>query len=174
MSTDVMDQCPRVDPPYAADEKAMACAFLDWQRDTLICKVSGLSEAEGRRPLAPSGLTLLGLIKHLTLVELVWFRERFAGAPITPELAVHPWAEYWRARPDETSDTIIARYREEIAHSRAITAAHAFDDRARNADPARHPDLTLRWIVLHMIEETARHNGHADLIREAIDGQVGE
>ena len=170
----MMDQCERVDPPFAAGEKEMVSAFLDWQRATLLCKLQGLTDEELRRPHQPSGLTLLGLAKHLAVVETTWFRLRFAGEEVTNIPVPIDWEAFWRIEPDESTADILALYTGEVERSRAITAAASLDDVARNADPSRHPGLTLRWIVLHMIEETARHIGHADLMREAIDGQTGE
>jgi uncharacterized damage-inducible protein DinB len=168
----MMEQCQRTDPPYAAGEKEMASAFLDWQRDTLLCKVAGLSDEELRRRHEPSGLTLLGLVKHLAAVEMIWFQARFAGATETEIPQPVDWEAYWRIEPHETTAGVLELYRRQVERSRAITAAAVPDDQARSF--ARHPELTLRWILLHMIEETGRHNGHADLIREAIDGQTGE
>ena len=168
----MMDQCQRVDPPYAAGEKEMVIAFLDWQRATLLCKLAGLSDEQLRWRHEPSGLTLLWLAKHLGVVEQFWFRLSFAGEIATPT----DWDRFWRQEavtPDETGANVIAAYQEEVDHSRRISAAAALDDAARNPRP-RDQGLTLRWILLHMIEETARHNGHADLIREAIDGETGE
>lgn len=167
-----METCQRTDPPYAAPEQAMTEAFLDWQRDTLRCKLAGLTDEQLRWQHQPSGLTLLGLAKHLTMVETVWFQVRFAG--ITPPSVTQPidWDAHWRIEPDETTGAILAGYAGAIERSRAITVAAAPDDVAANAP--RQPGLTLRWVLLHMIEETARHNGHADLIREAIDGETGE
>ncbi len=161
----------RRDPPEAGPETDMLPAFLDYHRATLLWKVDGLSEADLRRPLTPSGLTLLGLVKHLAYVERLWFQEVFAGEDVA-----FPWTDAdpdanWRVGPDESVATILALYRAEVAHSRAITAAADLNDQARRP---RGGVQTLRWIVLHMIEETARHNGHADLMREAIDGATGE
>ena len=170
----MMEQCERVDPSFAAGEKEMATAFLDWQRATLLCKLQGLTDEELRRRHQPSGLTLLGLAKHLAVVETTWFRLRFAGEEVTNIPVPIDWEAFWRIEPDESTADILTLYSGEVERSRAITAAASLDDEARNADPSRHPGLTLRWILLHMIEETARHIGHADLMREAIDGRTGE
>lgn len=169
-----LENCQRTPPPYAAGEKEMATAFLDWQRATLLCKLQGLTDEELRRPHVPSGLTLLGLVKHLAVVETTWFRLRFAGEEVINIPVPIDWEAFWRIEPDESTAGILTLYAGEVERSREITAAASLDDEARNADPNRHPGLTLRWILLHMIEETARHNGHADLMREAIDGQTGE
>ena len=168
----MMDQCQRIDPPYAAGEKEMVTAFLDWQRATLLCKLAGLSDEQLRWRHQPSGLSLLWLVKHLGVVEQFWFRLIYAGEIATPG----DWNEFWRheaVAPDETAADVIGFYEEQVEHSRRITTAAAFDDAARNPRP-REQGLTLRWLLLHMIEETARHNGHVDLIREPLDGLTGE
>lgn len=168
-----MDRCQRTKPPYAAGEKEMVTAFLDWHRATLLCKLDGLTDEELRRPHAPSGLSLLGLVKHLGAVEVSWFRIDFAGEDPAHIPGLGEWEDYWRIEPEETTAAVIGFYHAAVARSRAITAGAALDDAARNP-PAHTPGLTLRWLLLHMVEETARHNGHADLIREAIDGQTGQ
>lgn len=168
----MMEQCQRIEPPPAASEKEMVTAFLDWQRATLLCKINGLTDEQLRWRHEPSGLTLLWLVKHLGVVEQFWFHLSFAGEIATPT----DWEHFWRQEavaPGETAAGVIAFYTEQVAQSRRIVAAASLDDPARQARPQDH-GLTLRWIMLHMIEETARHNGHADLIREAIDGATGE
>ncbi len=170
-STTVMDQCNRIEPPNAASERELACGFLDWQRATLLCKLEGLPDVELRRRHQPSGLSLLWLVKHLALVERSWFQVTFTGeTDYTPDRAAY-WAQE-EIGPEETAAEVIAFYQAEVNRSRAIVAAASFDDLVNRSAHGR--DVSLRWIMLHMIEETARHNGHADLLREAIDGQVGE
>lgn len=166
-----LNRCKRTPPPYAAGEKAMAMAFLDWQRATLLCKLEGLSDEELRRPHDPSGLTLLGIVKHLRAVEAGWFRQDFAGEDPNSPTDPIPDAGDWSIGPEDSTAAVLERYQQEIERSRAITRAANLDDPAH--DQVQAPGLTLRWILLHMIEETARHNGHADLIREAIDGETG-
>ncbi len=160
----------RKDPPLTGPEHAMLEAFLDYHRATLLQKVAGVSDADLRRRLVPSLTTLLGLVKHLAYVERSWFQIAFAGE----DLPV-PWTEQdpdpdFRIEPDETTESILAFYREQVARSRAIAATATLDEQAKG--PGR--ECTLRWIMLHMIEETARHNGHADILRELIDGATGE
>lgn len=168
-----MKNCNRQDPPLAAPEKETLEAFLDYQRATLLCKVDGVSDEDLRRPGTPSGLTLLGLVKHLAYVERSWFRKVFAGEDVA-----FPWSEQdpdadWRVEPDEATDQILALYRDEIERCREVTRNRSLDASAR-CPPPWGSGVTLRWIIVHMIEETARHNGHADILREAIDGQTGE
>jgi len=140
----------------------------------LLGKVDGLSDGDLRRPLTPSGMSLLGLVKHLAYVERWWFQVVFAGADVP-----FPWTDEdpdadWRPEPNETAAGIFDLYRSEVARSRAILAGAGLDDLAKEPHHPRHGSQSLRWIVIHMIEETARHNGHADLMREAIDGMTGE
>jgi uncharacterized damage-inducible protein DinB len=169
-----VDEHGRPLPPEAAPEREMLEAFLDFHRATLLWKVSGLTDEELRRPGTPSGVSLLGLVKHLADVEQSWFVEVFAGEP--PEFPL--WREddpaaVWRIEPDETTAWVLDVYRRVCERCRAIVAAASAEDLAA-APRAGAEGLTLRWILVHMVEETARHNGHADIIREAIDGAVGE
>lgn len=118
----------------------------------------------------PSPTTLLGLVKHLANVERTWFGRVFAGQDL-PD----PWTEEdpdvdFRIEPGETVENIFAFYREECDGSRRIVEAVSLDDVARHLGR----DHTLRWILIHMIEETARHVGHADILRELTDGVVGQ
>jgi hypothetical protein len=164
----------RIDPPAVAPEKETLLAFLDYHRATLLQKVQGVSEIDLKRPTTPpSSLTLLGLVKHLAYVERAWFQWRFKGIDIE-----FPWTKEdpdrdFRIEPNETVKGIIAFYQDEIAKSRQIAEAASLDDLSVRPWPTGEP-ISLRWIVVHMIEEVARHNGHADLLREAIDGVTGE
>jgi uncharacterized damage-inducible protein DinB len=165
-----MDNFVRQDPPLAADEKTMLEAFLDYHRATLLMKVSGVSDDDLRRKPTVSSMTLLGLVKHIAYVERWWFQAVFAGQEVE-----FPWSDDdpdgdWRVEPDDTTEGIIELYKAEVQKSREIVAAASLDEMAKQFRLGR----SLRWIVLHMIEETARHNGHADILREAIDGVTGE
>lgn len=168
---DEPDEHGRMMPPAAASEMDMLNAYLDFHRATLLWKVDGLSDQDLRRPMVPSGNSLLGMVKHLADVEQSWFVERFAGQE--PRFAL--WREEdpgatWRIEPDETTEQILDLYRAVCDDSRKAVAGASLDDVAAQAQDGE----TLRWIMLHMIEETARHNGHADIMREMIDGQTGE
>ena len=161
----------RVDPPPAAPERELLAAFLDFHRQTLLWKLSGLDEEAVRRHLVPSQTTLLGMVKHLAYVERWWFQRVFAGREVA-----FPWSERdpdadWRVEPGESTAEIVALYEAETAISRRIVAkAESLDEVARL--PGR--EQSLRWIVVHMIEETARHVGHADILRELVDSATGE
>jgi hypothetical protein len=160
----------RPDPPYVASERDMLDAFLDFHQRTLLLKIDGLDEAQLRRSFVPSGTCLLGLVKHLAYVHRWWFRRVFAGEDV-----VIPWLEGdndadWRIEAGETTESIVALYRDEVGRARAIVRAAQPDDLARMAGKPH----SLRWVLAHMLEETARHNGHADIFRELTDGQTGE
>ena len=169
----------RTDPPHSGPEYEQLAAFLDYQRATVLLKTEGLSTEQLAFRLPTSSLTLAGLLNHLALVEDWWFRVQFLG-----EQHVPPWEEVdWDADPDwefrtaATTDPaeLRERYRAACERSRAVVRATGDLDRLSVA-VSRHSGepFDLRWILLHMIEETARHAGHADLLREAIDGRVGE
>ena len=161
------------DPDLTGDEPVLVTQFLDYQRTVMLRKIGELDDDGLRRVMTPSGLTLLGMLKHLAYVERWWFRVVFAG-----EVGIDPpWTDAdpdadWRVEPDESSDDIRALFDHEVARSRAIVSAASSLD-AVSVD-ARAKDRSLRWIMLHMIEEYARHLGHADIMREAIDGRTGD
>jgi uncharacterized damage-inducible protein DinB len=152
-------------------EKDLLKGFLDFNRDTVIRKVTGLTKDQATRRLVPTPTNLLGIVKHLAYVERGWFQRGLAGC----DLPV-PWTEDdpdadMRIEPNETLESVIAFYREAIAESDRIIAASKLDDIERRDRPERK---TLRWIMVHMIEETARHVGQCDILREQTDGSVGE
>lgn len=168
----------RPEPPTQGPELPQLCGFLDYQRASVLAKIHGLDREQLARAHPPSTLTLAGLLNHLALVEDWWFRVRFAGLP-----EAQPWAGVgWDADPDwefrtareMEPEALRERYREACERSRAVVREAGDLDRlsARAWPDGRHWDL--RWVLLHMIEETARHAGHADLLREAIDGEVGD
>ena len=166
------DEHGRLMPPAAAPELETLNAFLDFHRATLLWKVDGVSDADLRRPMVPSGTSLLGLVKDLADVEQSWFVEVFAGGKPRFDL----WRDddpgaTWRIEPNESTKQILDLYREVSEDSKKAIAGASLDDLAKQH---RQGDTSLRWIMVHMIEETARHNGHADILREMIDGQTGE
>ena len=164
----------REEPPRIADERTSLTTWLDYQRGTLLVKCQGLSgEALAQASAPPSTLTLLGLLQHMLGVEWWWFEHIFAGgdAPEPLPCGDDPEWEFTHLLADQVEDTW-ARFEAQCAHSRAIV------DAAENLDVLAVSDertpRDLRWIMVHMIEEYARHNGHADILREAIDGAVGD
>ena len=162
----------RVDPAGTLAEREMLVAYLDYHRATLARKLVGLSGDQVIAHSTVSGSTLLGIVRHLTEVERGWIAEDFAGLDV-PVLYSRPEA------PDADFDELeadlfeanVASWRAEIANTDSVVAAHSLDDTATHK---RMGEISLRWILLHLLEEYARHNGHADIIREAIDGAVGE
>jgi uncharacterized damage-inducible protein DinB len=151
-------------PPRSdGDEREVLLVSLTYQRESLLRKVEGLSEADARRALVPSGTTLLWLIKHVAAAEHIWLHERFGGrrgvlgGDVTDADTIASAVEAYRASwPD--LDAVI----------RGNDLARAIPDPTGDTVP-----LTLRWIVVHLIEELARHAGHADILRELIDGDTG-
>jgi uncharacterized damage-inducible protein DinB len=157
--------------PYQGDEKATLRASLDRHRDAVLWKLEGLDEEQVRRPVTPSGTSLLGLVKHLASVEYGWFVESF-GREVEP-LWFDPYeGEDMSAGPDETTEQIVAFYgRARAAADRVITEL-PLD--AVGQPPWRDHSVSLRWVLVHMVEETARHAGHMDIVRELIDGAAGD
>jgi len=172
----------RTDPPLAADEATMLVAFLDYHRDTLRWKTDGLTDEQLRQTHPPSTLTLGGLLKHVALNEASWFGRVLHGRELG-----QPWDSVdWDADPDwelrtasDDSPAELRRLMDDAVEQarRDIEAALAdggLDRLSVRSSRKEGRQFTLRWILLHMIEEYARHNGHADLIRESVDGATGE
>ncbi|RYV50620.1 DUF664 domain-containing protein [Pengzhenrongella frigida] len=159
----------RVDPPGIADERTLLAAFLDFHRATLLVKCSGLDgEQLARRACPPSTLSLLGLLRHLADVERGWFRHSLDGQEIAPIYYTDRADRdvQFDVDPSQAAGALTA-YLTEVAAAREVAARHELTDTA----VTRHGEVvSLRWILLHMIEEYAQHIGHADLLREAIDG----
>jgi uncharacterized damage-inducible protein DinB len=157
-----------------SDPKSDLGRYLQAARDAVLWKLDGLSEYDARRPLTPTGTNLLGIVKHLAAVELGYFGVTF-GRPAdeTP-----PWSEQdpnsdmW-ARPDETREDIIGLYRRAWAHSDATIEALALDALGRVQWWGDAGEVTLHQILVHVTAETNRHGGHADIVRELIDGSAG-
>jgi uncharacterized damage-inducible protein DinB len=166
-------QDDRTAPPPTGDERAQLEGFLDYHRQTLLWKCAGLADDQLReRPVPPSPLSLHGLVRHLADVERSWFRERFAGEDVPDLFGVqdNPGADFLgTAEADPATD--IALLREEIQAVKQAVSGRGLDETMTSPSGQ---SFTLRWVYLHMIEEYARHNGHADLIRERIDGATGE
>jgi uncharacterized damage-inducible protein DinB len=171
---DVMKEDQRRGPGFGAPELDMLLGYLSYERDTLLWKLDGLNDEQLRRPHVPSGLTLLGLVKHLTDVERGWVRGVVGGEDIRHYWDANDPQRYWRIEPDDTTAGIIAGYRAEGDRSDAIVRAQGLDAPVSFVREEAERDMNVRWVVIHLIEETARHVGHADLIREAIDGATGE
>jgi uncharacterized damage-inducible protein DinB len=169
---------PRVDPAVAADERTTLDQFLDYHRATLLDKTDGLTAAQLRQQLPTSQLSLGGLLKHLALVEDDWIQVDFLGRPAVEPWASAPWDddqdwEFHSAADDEPA-ALRELYRAACARSRTAVAGRDLDELSAGRSRRSGERWSLRCILTHLVEETARHNGHADLLREAIDGQVGE
>jgi uncharacterized damage-inducible protein DinB len=162
----------RQEPPYVLAERAMLEAWLEFHRTTLLLKCEGLDDAARKqRPVATSNLSLHGLVRHLTDVERNWFRRTLLREHDAPWVFSDDAVDDRELVPldDADWDADLRAWRAECDHSRRAAAAHALDDTGeRDGEPC-----SLRWIYIHMVEEYARHNGHADLIRELVDGHVG-
>ena len=161
----------RVRPAEDGSEHDTLTGLLDFLRATVVNKVAGLSDEQAfSAPVPPSTLTPAGLVKHLTGVERFWFSIDFAGMDVP-----WPWSESdphggFPLADGETMAVLVGAYLDECQRSRSAIAASDLEDRAQGPDMS----FTLRYALVHMIEETARHCGHLDLLRERIDGHTGE
>jgi uncharacterized damage-inducible protein DinB len=167
---------PRVDPPSVGTEREMLESWLDFHRTTLLIKCQGLDvEQLSRRPVPSSLLSLHGLVRHMTNVERNWFQRAFGGSPSPPTVLENEQnrdAE-WTSLESANWDADLALWEAECERSRQMASSHSLDDAGTAVRGGLRSSFPLRWIYLHMIEEYARHNGHADLIRELVDGSVG-
>jgi uncharacterized damage-inducible protein DinB len=158
-------------------ERDVLGQVLDFQRETILLKTEGLTKEQLGQRIPISDLSLAGILYHLALVEDAWIEERFAGHDRREEWRVVDWEvdpDYeFRAALEKEPDWLRRRYRDTGDRSRQIVAAAGSLDQLSISKIDGEP-FTLRWVILHLIEETARHAGHADLLREAIDGAVGE
>jgi uncharacterized damage-inducible protein DinB len=176
-----LDEQGRPEPPLAADERATLLGFLDFQRATLAWKCAGLDAAGLQATVGVSPMTLGGMLKHLAYVEDDWFSRWLhdrGNAPIWTAVdwkADRDWD--WHSAAGDTPAQLLALWQDAVTRSRELVAealaAGGMEQPSRRTWPdGRSP--SLRWILCHMTEEYARHNGHADLIRESVDGQTGE
>jgi uncharacterized damage-inducible protein DinB len=180
--TDItIDEQGRAEPPVAGDEVATLLGFLDYQRATLEWKTRGLDAAGLGAHLAPTSMTLGGLLKHLALAEDYWFSRRLHGNDPAPPWDLVDWEAdenwEWTSAALDAPEQLRTLWREAVARSRSLVTEALADGGLER--PARRPwpngaAPSLRWILVHMIEEYARHNGHADLLRESVDGETGE
>jgi uncharacterized damage-inducible protein DinB len=156
--------------PKTGDEKTMLVAFLDQNRAIMLWKLDGLDEEQARRQILPSATSMLGLVKHLAWVERWWFVDYIGGGE--PD---YPWSDEdpdadWRIEDHETIASISQLYVDAVGEANAvIEAAENLEVAGTKTEEPR----SLRWVLIHMIEETTRHAGHADIVREMIDGTAG-
>jgi uncharacterized damage-inducible protein DinB len=157
--------------PFTGAEKESLKVSLDRHRDAVLWKLEGLGDDDLRRPMVPSGTSLLGLVKHLGSVEYGWFCETFGRDTEPLPFDEDDPDSDMRARPDETTEDVLAFY------GRARAAADRVIDELDVEDTGTAwfgETVTMRWVLIHMVEETARHAGHIDILRELIDGMAGD
>lgn len=167
--------------PRQAGEKASLQAFLHNQRALMVWKLADLDFESATQPMVPSGTSLLGMVNHLAAVELWWFGDVIAGGDYEVEGDLAVWLETikaaweagdddadFRVEPPDTIDTVVERYTAAVKLADGLIDRYPLDHISPNKR-----EVSLRWALLHMIEETARHAGHADIIRELIDGSTG-
>jgi uncharacterized damage-inducible protein DinB len=176
-----VDDVGRPEPPIDADEVGTLLGFLDYQRATLAWKCRGVDQDGLRATTAASSMTLGGLLKHMALVEDSWFSRSLHGQERQPPWDGVDWKAdpdwEWRTAADDSPEQLFALWEKAVDRSRDLVTDALADGGLDQQAQRPWPDgsrPSLRWIVCHMIEEYARHNGHADLLRESIDGSTGE
>jgi uncharacterized damage-inducible protein DinB len=176
-----LDEYGRPEPPLAGDETATLLGFLDYQRATLAWKCSGLDAAGLTATVGASSMTLGGLLKHLAYVEDDWFSRSLHGLDRQPPWDTVDWKSdpdwEWHSAAGDSPEQLLAIWQASVARSRSRIAEALADGGLDQLAKRTWPDgsaPSLRWILVHMIEEYARHNGHADLLRESVDGATGE
>ncbi|MEV6010155.1 DinB family protein [Streptomyces sp. NPDC051976] len=176
-----LDEQGRPKPPVAGDESATLVGFLEFQRTTFAWKCAGLDAAGMGARVGASSMTLGGMMKHLALVEDWWFSQWLEGQDPAPQWAGVDWEVdpdwEWRTAAEDTPDQLRTLWEESVTRSQELVAK-ALEEGGPGRLAVRVGSNgfspSLRWIICHMIEEYARHNGHADLIRESVDGATGE
>lgn len=171
---DEQDLPPRIRPAFVASEREQLMGWLDLQRALVPWKCEGISPADAHRSVLPTSplMTIAGIVSHLRWMEHTWFTVLFLGHPaVGPQFAEEPDDVDMRVA-DVPLDRLLADYANQCAESNRIIADHSFDE------VGTHPDFgaaqgTLRWMLIHVVEETARHVGHLDIIRELLDGETG-
>jgi hypothetical protein len=156
--------------PFTGGEKDSLHVSLDRHRDVVVWKLDGLSDVDLRRPMTPSGLSLLKLVKHLAWVEAGWFCDTFGKPFDKPEFDPDDPDADFRVEPDETTEDVLAYYARARAAADEVIAELDVED---TGTTWFGDEVSLRWVLIHMIEETARHAGHMDVVRELIDGATG-
>jgi uncharacterized damage-inducible protein DinB len=176
-----MDEHGRPEPLPAADEAATLLGFLEYQRATFAWKCRGLDAVGLQARVGVSSMTLGGMLKHLALVEEGWFLRSLHGRDLGAPWNTIDWEAdpdwEWRTAAEDTPEQLLALWHDAVARARAAVDEALADGGMSRLAQRPWPDgrsPSLRWIVCHMIEEYARHNGHADLLREQIDGETGE
>ena len=163
----------RTRPGLAADERTQLVGWLDLQRAIIAWKCEGLSEQDAHRPVLPSSplMTMAGLVSHMRWTEHLWFEVFFLGGPVTGPQLTGEDDDEMRVQAVPLAQ-LLEEYEQQCKVSNDIVDAHSLDETGTHPD-FKSAKANLRWMLLHMIEETARHAGHADAIRELLDGQTG-
>jgi uncharacterized damage-inducible protein DinB len=177
----VIDDQGRPEPPVASDETATLLGFLDYQRATLAWKCAGLDAAGLQATVGVSSMTLGGLLKHMAYVEDSWFSRWLHDGDRRPPWDTVDWKTdpdwEWQSAADDSTEQLLALWHDTVTRSRVLVEQALADGGLDRSTDRVWPDgraPSLRWVLVHMIEEYARHNGHADLLRESVDGQTGE
>jgi hypothetical protein len=157
--------------PDTGDEKQSLWTALDRHRDVVVWKAEGLAEDDLRRPMTPSGTSLLGLVQHLAAVEYGWFAEAFGDEVEPPPFDPGDPGADMRVAPGVPAADVLAYYARARASSDRVVARLGLADTGRSDSGEA---VTLRWVLIHMIEETCRHAGHMDIVRELVDGAIGD
>ena len=155
--------------PYTGGEKESLHASLDRHRDAVLWKLDGLDDEALRRPMTPSGTNLLGLVKHLATVEYGWFWTAFGRE--TEPFWFDPYTEDMSVEPNEATSDIVEFYSRARAAADKAIGELQLDDLGTSWNGNR---VSMRWVLIHMIEDTVRHAGHMDIVRELIDGATGD
>lgn len=163
----------RIDVPHAADEASMLIAWLDWHRATVFAKTEGLAEDLAHRPLLASSplMTVAGLVSHLYWVERGWIEHTLLGGPDDQPWTAEDPDKDFKADGTPVAE-LLAAYERQCARNNEVARSLSLD--TVSVMERRGEPVTLRWILLHLIEETARHNGHIDILREMLDGVTGD
>jgi len=173
MTTWTAPEAHRVDEPKTGPERTLLEGWLDWHRQTLLSKVAGLTAEQLKlRSAEPSTLSLLGLVRHMAEVERGWFRARAAGQDLGEIYCTddNPDGDLLDVA-DADAEADYATFLQEVELARKAAAGLSLEQEFATS---RTPAISVRWAYLHMIEEYARHNGHADLLRERVDGATGD
>jgi hypothetical protein len=155
-------------------ERELLTGTLDWYRAVAERKVLGLDDATAGRARTASGLSPLGVVQHLGWVERMWFVWRFAGRDVEMRMQESDYSVQFELEPGATVDSVVAFYRAEAQAAREVVDGVASLDQLSAREHHNYGTVNLRWVLVHMIEETARHAGHLDIMREEIDGTTGD
>ncbi len=173
MTETIIDEQGRTEPPRSGGPVEVVMGFHRFLRETLYWKCAGLTEEQLRWSPVPSGTCLLGILKHSVNVERWWIAQVIGGLDVEFDWTDDDKDADWRLLPEDTLESVRAAYEAEAQRSAQVLAGVQWDDAPKEAEAAAH-GLNVGWVLTHMVEEVGRHCGHADLIRELIDGQTGE